>query len=275
MSYVFRYSGKCEKFRLSKGRYKFELWGANGGSVNTTTSYGGYSSGIIYLTEEKEFYACVGGKGNCSTQTSECLGGFNGGGNGSAVEYGGCGGGGATDVRKDLDLLKSRIIVAGGSGGTTFFSRYILLGGFGGGDEGGNGNDYTSTNLDPPTGGSFDKGGIGGFWKHEVSSANCTGENGTFGFGGNSCAIWSSGACGGGGGWYGGGGAADASGGGGGSGYIGDDFFHRVMMNGDEIENHPEDGNGLLLISTIHNFCTHSSNSHPRFILMCFLIVFK
>ena len=278
MSYVFHHIGKCEKFTLPKGIYKFELWGANGGSINTTTVYGGYSSGIIALPEKQEFYACVGGKGLCNPDESKCLGGFNGGGNGSIAgttsNYG-CGGGGATDVRKDLDSLDSRIIVAGGSGGTTFYYSKILLGGTGGGNEGGIGGDFGSTYLNAPTGGSKDKGGTGGWWKHETEYRTCSGYNGTFGFGGNSSSLYASGSSGGGGGWYGGGGAADAAGGGGGSGYIDNSFFKRVLKNGDEIDLHPQDGNGLLLITIFPQVCTPSLNHHPRLIFIYFLFVLK
>ena len=279
MAIVFHHVGKCEKFTLAKGRYIFELWGANGGSIKTSTSYGGYSSGILLLTKEQEFYACVGGKGNCSTLPSECLGGFNGGGNGSVVQaynFSGCGGGGATDVRKDLDSLESRIIVAGGSGGTTFYNT-PLFGGSGGGTIGGNGIDYQgSAYITPPTGGSNDKGGIGGYWKHETEERSCSGYNGTFGSGGNGNAIkYASGSSGGGGGWYGGGGAADAAGGGGGSGYIDNSFFKRVLKNGDEIDLHPQDGNGLLLITIFPQVCTPSLNHHPRLIFIYFLFVLK
>ena len=279
MSYVFRHIGKCEKFTLSKGRYKFELWGANGGSNQATTSYGGYSSGILLLSKEREFYACVGGKGSCSLESSECLGGFNGGGNGSTIgpsaELYGCGGGGATDVRKDPDSLESRIIVAGGSGGTVYYNGKTLLGGSGGGTKGGDGLGYPSLYLIPPLGGSDDKGGSGGQWMLETLERKCNGTDGTKGFGGNSCSIWTSSSSGGGGGWFGGGGAADAAGGGGGSGHIENTFLHRVMKNGDEITIHPEDGNGLLLISILPKECTQPSGHYFRFFFLYFLFVFK
>ena len=274
MPIVFKYVGKCEKFTLSRGRYKFEAWGANGGTSKSTTGYGGYTSGVIFVSEEQVYYACVGGKGQCSNQSSsQCLGGFNGGGNGSIASVGqiGCGGGGATDVRKEIDSLRSRILVAGGSGGSSPYSGANFIGGAGGGEQGGQGQAY-GNRIILATGGS-DSPGLGGHWS--ITDRSCNGTNGSLGFGGNSCSIWSSGSSGGGGGYYGGGGAADASGGAGGSGFLDQKFFRRILLRGDEIDNHPTDGNGLLLISTISNDCTKLMNNFHPIIYLFTLILLK
>ena len=272
MPIMFRYVGKCEKFTLSRGRYKFEAWGANGGTSQTTTGYGGYTSGVIFVSDEQVYYSCVGGKGQCSSQSSsQCLGGFNGGGNGSISYIGtiGCGGGGATDVRTEIDSLNSRILVAGGSGGSSYYSEYNFIGGAGGGEQGGQGQ-VNGNNIIAATGGS-DSPGLGGHWANHGS--NCSGTDGTFGFGGNSCSVWESGSSGGGGGYYGGGGAADASGGAGGSGFLNQKFFRRILLRGDEIDNHPTDGNGLLLISTISNDCTKLMNNIHHIYLFILIIL--
>ena len=129
---------------LKPGKYKFELWGAQGGdarycnSVTLRTDSGGkgaYVSGQITLKQESTFLFYIGGKGEDQSSYSKNAygrGGFNGGGNGGydSADGGGsndtpessAGGGGATDVRlllgDSIVALKSRIIVAAGGGGS-------------------------------------------------------------------------------------------------------------------------------------------------------------
>lgn len=193
--------------------------------------YGGYSSGVLTLTEPTTLYLCPGGKGSSTIYSSKSqfvsgtvnAGGWNGGGS-SRVCYlaktmsisgtslkmidealtSGGGGGGASDIRIGSDSLYARVIVAGGGGGAS------------------NANDITNKQG----------GGLEG--SSPVSSYKSTqtkgGSNGSFGVGGSVTSTEAGMYCagGGGGGWYGGGAslyADDFSSGynnynGGGSGYV-------------------------------------------------------
>ena len=126
----FSYTGTYQEIELPAGQYKLQCWGAQGGSNGANSSYGitakaggkgGYSEGIITLSQATTFRVYVGGQGNSSA------GGFNGGGNTTGTsqysaggEFGYSkmgGGGGATDIRLSDGALLSRMIVAGGGSG--------------------------------------------------------------------------------------------------------------------------------------------------------------
>lgn len=178
----------------------------------TSPGLGGYSTGILRLTEPTILYLYVGGSGGSSTSATKGTknaGGFNGGGN-SYVRYytsyysSGGGGGGATDIRIGTDSLYARVIVAGGGGGSA--GDNALNTKKGGGLTGGSSvTEYQATQIAAGTNGSFGQG------------ANATGSsNYNYGPGG------------GGGGWYGGGASSSVSDSssdyrtynGGGSGYV-------------------------------------------------------
>lgn len=227
------YSGSVKSITLPKGIYKLECWGAQGGSYNATYASGGtggYTTGILNLSDDTILYLYAGGQGSCGTTTTYTVttgGGFNGGGN---AAYRGGAGGGASDVRISTDSLYARVIVAGGGGGAYAYSTsYKAVGGAGGGAAGKAGSYYSTTySLWAGSGGLATEGGSGG----AGSTGNYSGKAGTFGQGGNSgykynsTTYYSGGA--GGGGWYGGGSAGNylgssrtrACGGGGGSGYV-------------------------------------------------------
>lgn len=149
----FGYTGSVQEVTLPKGRYKLQCWGAQGGSVTgtyaATGSKGGYSEGVITLTETTTLYIFVGGQGESytsspsQTDTTVLNGGWNGGGAGARTTYYDDGtilgisfprgGGGGTDIalatssmnyesgrtkRSNTSLL-SRIIVAGGGAGAS------------------------------------------------------------------------------------------------------------------------------------------------------------
>ena len=202
----YAYTGSSQNVELLPGKYKLEVWGAQG-VYRSSSSYGGkggYSVGTITLTANTKLYAYVGGSGN----TGGTSGGFNGG--GKRDNYNG--GGGGTDFRIGTDSLYARVIVAGGGGSDGATNKTGLYGGgtsggsasqnYGNGGQGGTatsgGSGYSSGSSTP---GSFGKGGQG----YYRSS----------GYGGA-----------GGGGWYGGAGSYpdssgdDDRGGGGGSGYV-------------------------------------------------------
>lgn len=126
----YSYTGSYQEVVLPAGQYKLQVWGAQGGSNGTNSTYGitaqaggkgGYSEGIITLSTKTTVRVYVGGQG------SSYAGGFNGGGSTSGTSQynsGGTlgyskmgGGGGATDIRLNDGALLSRMIVAGGGSG--------------------------------------------------------------------------------------------------------------------------------------------------------------
>lgn len=126
--YKFAYTGKAEEWVVpTTGKYKLEVWGAQGGGTQTAGGgggnpkyggMGGYSTGNINLNEGTKIYVYAGGQGlednySNSGVTRTTLGGFNGG--GSTITQGAAGsGGGASDIRIMTDSLYARVIVAGG-----------------------------------------------------------------------------------------------------------------------------------------------------------------
>lgn len=143
----FDYTGSVQQITLPKGKYKLQCWGAQGGTSYATSnaagSKGGYSEGIITLTETKTFYIFVGGQGSRGSTTSLVNGGWNGGGasvgfssyssgDTDGESYPACGGG-ATDIstvtssmsysngrtnRSSASLLARCIVAGGGAGGS-------------------------------------------------------------------------------------------------------------------------------------------------------------
>lgn len=220
----YNYTGAVQSVTLPKGIYKFEVWGAQGGSYETisTGGTGGYSIGTITLIDNTVLYIYVGGQGTYSaSQGSFVAGGFNGG--GKAGCYRGGSGGGASDIRIGQDSLYSRVIVAGGGGGGWGQNKYN--GGVGGGTSGGQGNGYRVSYLAGV--GTQTTGGAGNGY-----SSRYYGSDGSFGTGGNGSSDNNAynRSSGGGGGWYGGGGSGYFShpayytwgggGAGGGSGFV-------------------------------------------------------
>ncbi len=124
------YTGSIQTFTVPiTGTYKLEVWGASGGgSVVTPHTQpssggpGGYSSGIMHLSNAQTLYIYIGGAGTYGTLKH---GGWNGGGDSSTKPegYSAGSGGGATDIRTvggdylNSTSLNSRLIVAGGGGG--------------------------------------------------------------------------------------------------------------------------------------------------------------
>ena len=227
----FAYKGSEEVFTVAlSGTYKIEVWGAQGGNAfsDYKGGYGGYSVGYIDLKKDDKLYINVGGQGESDCVSSNCNGGYNGGGNG--IAYTGdqnnhvSGGGGATSIAFSSGLLSTlssqtdKILIVGGAGGGAYYhingASYSANGGNAGGYVGVsqcNGNtSYTCAGS-----GNQSSGG----------SAGSSGAAGSFGKGGSSTTYSS----GGGAGFY-GGGSAHHIGTGGGSGYIGNpSLFNRKM----------------------------------------------
>ena len=133
ISRSFGYTGGAQTIALKPGTYKFEVWGAQGGSIQHTAYWsggmGGYSSGIMTTDKDQTFYVHVGGAGVGSTGMHQTMpGGYNGGGTVTAHPqwnhyYGS--GGGATHIATANGVLSSLknnraaiVIVAGGGGGS-------------------------------------------------------------------------------------------------------------------------------------------------------------
>ena len=134
----FQYTGAAQDVILTKGTYKLECWGAEGGANSAYSSYnitsqaggkGGYSVGQLTVSNNTAIKVYVGGQGTSSS------GGFNGGGStSSSSSYGNTsseygisrmgGGGGATDIRLSDGALLSRMIVAGGGAGGAMCYQY-------------------------------------------------------------------------------------------------------------------------------------------------------
>ena len=136
---VYKYNGEnCHEILLSPGNYKFEVWGAQGGSQNGDTGLGGYASAYVQYHNQTLIYGCVGGKGTFSINPK---GGFNGGGDGFAgsLSLPSGSGGGSTDLRYYKDIIETRFLVAGAGGGEGNFHSSLYAGGYGGGKSGGDG----------------------------------------------------------------------------------------------------------------------------------------
>ena len=81
--YKFIYTGSEQVFDVEQtGYYKLEVWGAQGGTYNSTYygGYGGSSSGYTYLVKDQQLFINVGGQGKSGSTDSK--GGYNGGGDG-------------------------------------------------------------------------------------------------------------------------------------------------------------------------------------------------
>ena len=197
IDFEYDYTGSVQTFTAPlSGRYKLEVWGAQGGSSG---GVGGYSVGTYTLTANQKIYRNIGGAGGNGVNVA---GGYSGGGRGYASTAVCAGGGGATHIATISGLLSTLssnkdkiLIVAGGGGG---YCESGGTGGVGGGIKGGGSNPGTQTG-----GASF---GLGA----GVSSGCCM-------------------RGGGGGGFY-GGGHADNDKGYGGSGYIGNPLLTNKVM---------------------------------------------
>lgn len=218
--------GQGTSFTLYQGTYRIRCNGGSGSHRAKTSSAarGGYTEGVLNVSDITTAYAYVGGSGIYAASTKDasyiqtthptlC---FNGGGKPSGYDtlaHGGEAAGGGTDLRIGTDSLFARVIVAGGAGGSGSFASH---GGIGGGLQGGEaeGGLFSSTEYYGP--GTQTNAGAGS----NVSIS------GGFGYGGNGASRYNGFGGAGGGGWYGGSGVNpdtsqdDDKGGAGGSGYV-------------------------------------------------------
>ena len=237
-----------------RGTYKLEVWGAQGGTVDSYAGgKGGYSVGEIGLTTADTLYIAVGGQGGKSG-SGVVAGGYNGGGSGHGGTCNGNGnrwgasGGGATHIAKvpgELSLLESSkgtlndngttndttddfyesddiLIVAAGGGGSFNIANWMYgVGGIAGGTVGENGtHNSAGQTSDYAKGGTQTTAGYPGDGYTSISSRSDTFIGltiGQFGKGGDTTGWDCVEGGGGGGGFYGGGGGSETSGAGGSS----------------------------------------------------------
>ncbi len=246
----YSYSGGYYSIKLPKGKYKLEVWGAQGGYYTNSTSSLGGKGGYTYATYEvtstsgQYIYIYIGGQGKSGTGSNK-TGGYNGGGT-VYIGNGGGAGGGATHMATTSGLLsalksnQSAVLLVGGGGGGSTTNAHSGTYGLGGAGGGGNNNGGASTGgwIDgsgyQAGGGTQTSGGRGGKGATTSSCSYVIGQSGDFGKGGvsygatNSTGGYEAGGGGGGGWWGGGGGGGDSNsagadgrtGGGGGSGHI-------------------------------------------------------
>lgn len=225
----FDYTGSVQTTTLTPGRYKLECWGAEGGNGTdypNTNGKGGYSVGVLTLSQTLNIFIYAGGAGIATPSASEWTitnGGFNGGGWTRSYNKSVGSGGGGSDIRIGQDSLYARVIVAGGGGGS---GNGQGASGHGGGYNGigyvaGTGSVSINNNGYNNVIGNYATQTTGGDCIVYQSDEQNNSKAGTFGIGAcfysNNSSNTASG--GGGGGWY-GGGATNHCSGGGGSGYV-------------------------------------------------------
>lgn len=244
---------------LPTGKYKFEVFGAGGGTSDLyyqKGGMGGLSIGYFEVTSPILAYFYIGGKGSGGpeyySQYINPPGGYNGGGNGGYWAGGNTGGragggGGSSDIRISSNDISMRIIVAGGGGGGCINT-----------DSAGNGGGISSTAGIPGHSSYSKEGGPG----TESSGGYTQGSGGaTAGrplYGGNGGTYPSSNGCGGGGGGYFGGGGGCSintycASGGGGSGYIGGVQSSSKYSITASTTTYTNTGNGFIKITVLES----------------------
>ena len=223
------YSGSKKSITLPAGKYKLQVWGAQGG-YRSNSSYGGmggYSIGTITLANPTTVYVYAGGAGNTAPGSATIkVGGFNGG----RYRYSYNGGGDASDIRIGQDSHYARVIVAGGGGSDGATSKQGM---YGGGESGGSSTQsFTANSNYCGKGGTQTYSGYSTAYTITTQATSGLNSNtnanycGGFGFGGGGVYLSNGYGGAGGGGWYGGAGTVpdgsgdDDRGGGGGSGYV-------------------------------------------------------
>ena len=240
-------NSKCFPYSLSliPGIYNISLFGAKGGSCDDAIGgKGALASAFLSISEKTNFFLFIGGKGANRIENSFVNGGYNGGGRGNQDR---ASGGGATDIRYNVNDMNSSLIIAAGGGGAHANSNGCDAknGGDGGGLEGLIGDIDSSNKPCIPTQFSYIEGS-GNYYK------------GNFGSG--------EGDYGGGGGGYWGGCSAWCCGSSGGSSYIARTLYHNYFISG------INDGNGYAIINLIKLF-QQTCNNHSNHTLLHFTFI--
>lgn len=265
---TFDYTGKERSFRVPSGVTTLTVaaYGASGPTgTHDKGGNGAFVQATIPVKPGEKLAIVVGGEGGAADVGTNGAGGFNGGANGGATgnhyDFGGDGGGGASDVRAGGDTLANRILVAGGGAGGGVAQTYYGAGhgGAGGADVGhrGGGHSRGSAIGGGGKGGTQTAGGNGGRAGSRGYSYGGNGKSGSLGMGGQgggSNAHPDGGGGGGGGGYYGGGGGGagsiEPSGtGGGGGGGGGSSYIESSATGVTNKQGGAPAGNGLIVIS--------------------------
>ena len=219
------YTGGVQSISLKKGTYKFECWGARGGSVPGSTygGLGGYVSGTLEIKSDTTYYLFVGGVGKDSSSTSVDgssgtggAGGYNGGGTGGGSR--GPGGGGCSAITNSSTMSTSASLLVAAGGGACVNSSYTSTA---------NARTYETSNV----------------------TSTYAGGNGATGYTG--CYPYDT--CGGGGGYYGGTSitADDSTHAYGGVNYISNIFISPSSLAGGSVSSRPSSTNGYIRITVI------------------------
>ena len=244
-SWDFNYKAETQTFNaVCPGVYKLEVWGAQGGGVESVPGgKGGYSLGYKSLNSGDNLYVMTGGTGVIPA------GGTNGGGDGgNGNDRSGWGGGGAThialnnnrgELKNYVDNKNEVLIVAGGGGGTNSHGTV----GAGGGLNGQNSTNHNGATFAGGTqtdGYAFGQGEKGSDWTCGHVNYGADAKPG------------------GGGGWYGGHAIqvcdwGSSGGGAGGSGYIGGvpEFTYNSNTYTPSTETGIREGNGFARITYV------------------------
>ncbi len=217
--YEFMYIGKEQIFTIPyDGRYRFDVWGAQGGvsTSSKTGGYGAYATGEITLKKDDILYINVGGAGSGDGTHKVFNGGYNGGGNAqinSDGHFRTASDGGATSIAAESGLLSTLseklssiyIVAAGGGGGGSNSVIMACSGGNGGGILGVNSSSYIEGTItlygigaSQTSGGTFyDSRGNTDALYHAVGSfgqgASCFGTGGGGGLYGGGCSNYGAG----------------------------------------------------------------------------------
>ena len=295
----YEYTGNQQVINIIQdGTYKLEVWGAEGGSYNSTYigGYGSYSEGNISLNKNEKIYLNIGGAGtNCKGPSCEQSGGYNGGGickaYGDHPQVGCSSGGGATSIAKvsgelntltdhkgvlsqseDYYISNDIIIVAGGGGGGTYTNTENN-------GSGGSAGGYVGITAKSTARDGYKNGlGLGGSQTSPGGLSN--GETGYVGFFGAGYPRISSdygstyNAAGAGGGFFGGGGSRNSAAGGG-SGYIANPkLFNKKMVIYSDDENYISTNTETktdittCINSTPTSECAKSGNGYARITIL-------
>ena len=286
--YSFDYTGGMQTLNVKcSGKYKLEVWGAQGGNASfgensNEGGYGAYSVGEINLNKNEKLYIGVGGQGqsvsatipdgctnySCRKVTYSSTYGYNGGGyaagyatHSSDQTYNNsyAGGGGATHIATSSGTLRylvgnegNLLIVAGGGGGAITGELYPDYSGDGGHAGGLNAHDSFPTNGKCGTYGSgATSEGPGKSKACPVSGTSVSAYGqiyATFGLGSNKFNNSVNYYSGGGGGYYGGSGGYKGPGGGG-TGYIGNDrLINKYMYAYDSEDIYMQDYSNVIYL---------------------------
>ncbi|EAY01565.1 hypothetical protein TVAG_025630 [Trichomonas vaginalis G3] len=246
IQFEFRVPRGVESFQLQSGIWLMKIWGAQGGSFNSSGGHGAYSEAILILDKITTLYAYVGAQGKCG-HTNFTTGPFQGGPN-KICDFDSCTGGSATFISRD-PFGKNILLISGAGGG----SGYCLGEFFGGvgspfaGDALGDATELPKEDVKKVRGkgATSTRPGSGGIYIGNKNYGPTQGIIGNYLKGGDANCSASGSAGGGGSGYFGGGGGADLAGGGGGSSYASPDLYNVILLGGDKTFNSPS-GNPVI-----------------------------